>query len=113
VDGATRWQQIRNITLPMITAAFTPILLSSFAYNFNNFGIIYLLTEGGPAEPGNLATARSTDILISWGFNTAFTSAGNAAYGPASAIAMVVAVLTIGISIVNFRLAGVFKEARR
>ncbi len=113
VDGATKWQQVTGITLPMLQTAFVPIALSTFAFNFNNFGLIFLLTEGGPKLEGRLATAQSTDILISWGYNTAFTAAGNAAYGPASAIAIIVAVLTIGISIVNFRVAGVFKEAQK
>jgi arabinogalactan oligomer / maltooligosaccharide transport system permease protein len=113
IDGASRWAQVRHITLPNLTAAFTPIALGTIAYNFNNFMIIRLLTEGGPIERGQLPAARSTDILISWGYNTAFTNQGNQAYGMASAIALIVAVLTIGISIVNFRFAGVFNEARK
>ena len=113
IDGASRWEQVLHITLPNLTAAFTPIALGTFAFNFNNFGIIYLLTAGGPIENGQLPTARSTDILISWGYNTAFTGSGNQAYGMASAIALIVAVLTITISIVNFRAAGVFNEARK
>lgn len=112
VDGASPWQRVRSITLPMLTAAFTPIALSTFAFNFNNFGIIYLLTDGGPVVANRLSTAQSTDILISWGYKTAFRE-GAGAYGPASAIAIIVAVLTIGIAVFNFRLAGVFKEARR
>jgi arabinogalactan oligomer / maltooligosaccharide transport system permease protein len=113
IDGASRWAQVRHITLPNLTAAFTPIALGTIAYNFNNFTIIRLLTEGGPIERGQLPAARSTDILISWGYNTAFTNQGNQAYGMASAIALIVAVLTIAISIVNFRVAGVFNEARK
>jgi arabinogalactan oligomer / maltooligosaccharide transport system permease protein len=113
IDGASRWQQVVNITLPNLTAAFTPIALGAIAFNFNNFGIIYLLTAGGPIESGQLPTARSTDILISWGYNTAFTNQGNQAYGLASAIALIVAVLTIFISILNFRVTGVFNEARK
>jgi arabinogalactan oligomer / maltooligosaccharide transport system permease protein len=113
VDGATKLEQVRFITLPMLTTAFTPIILSTFAFNFNNFGIIYLLTAGGPAEVGREATARSTDILLSWGFNTAFTGAGAQAYGLAGAVSVIVGILTVAISIVNFRVAGVFREARR
>jgi arabinogalactan oligomer / maltooligosaccharide transport system permease protein len=113
IDGASRFEQVQHITLPNLTAAFTPIALGTFAFNFNNFGIIYLLTGGGPTEKGNLPTAQSTDILISWGYNTAFTGQGDQAYGMASAIALLVAVLTIGISLVNFRAAGVFNEARK
>jgi arabinogalactan oligomer / maltooligosaccharide transport system permease protein len=114
VDGATRWHQIRFITLPMLSAAFIPITLSAFAFNFNNFSIIYLLTNGGPAERVE-GVAKSTDILLSWGYKLAFSSGqdGGQAYGLASAVAVVVGILTIGISIVNFRFAGVFKEAKR
>lgn len=112
IDGASKWQQITYITLPLLKSAFTPILLSGFAFNFNNFGIIYLLTAGGPAQEGRTSTAQATDILISWGYNTAFSASGGAQYGFASAIAIVIAILTVAISVVNFRFAGVFKEAK-
>jgi arabinogalactan oligomer / maltooligosaccharide transport system permease protein len=111
IDGASRWNQTRFITLPMLTAAFTPIILGTFAFNFNNFGIIYLLTGGKPVEAGQLPTAHSTDILLSWGYNTAFLNGIDR--GMASAIAVLVAFLTIAISMVNFSVAGVFKEARK
>jgi arabinogalactan oligomer/maltooligosaccharide transport system permease protein len=111
IDGASRWNQTRFITLPMLTAAFTPIILGTFAFNFNNFGIIYLLTGGKPIEAGQLPTAHSTDILLSWGYNTAFLNGIDR--GMASAIAVLVAFLTIAISMVNFSVAGVFKEARK
>ncbi|MBB6097058.1 arabinogalactan oligomer/maltooligosaccharide transport system permease protein [Deinobacterium chartae] len=113
IDGASRVEQVRFITLPLLRSAFTPILLSGFAFNFNNFGIIYLLTQGGPPLAGRTATGQSTDILISWGYNTAFLSQGGANYAGASAIAVMIAILTVGISVFNFRAAGVFKETQR
>ena len=113
IDGASRWQQIVNITLPLLRNSFTPILLSGFAFNFNNFGIIYLLTQGGPPVAGRTSTAGATDILLSWGYNTAFGASGGQNYSLASAIALIIFVLTLGISLVNFKVAGVFEEARR
>ncbi|WP_409013291.1 ABC transporter permease subunit [Deinococcus sp.] len=113
IDGASRWGQIVNITLPLLRNSFTPILLSGFAFNFNNFGVIYLLTQGGPSVPGRTSTAGATDILLSWGFNTAFASSGGQNYALASTIAMIVFFLTLVISLVNFKAAGVFEEARR
>ncbi|GGM08338.1 ABC transporter permease subunit [Deinococcus aerophilus] len=113
IDGASRWQQITNITLPLLRSSFTPILLSGFAFNFNNFGIIYLLTQGGPPQQGREATAQSTDILLSWGYNTAFASSGGQNFALASAIALIIFFLTLAISLVNFKAAGVFEEARR
>ncbi|MFC3861617.1 ABC transporter permease subunit [Deinococcus antarcticus] len=113
IDGASRWQQITNITLPLLRNSFTPILLSTFAFNFNNFGIIYLLTRGGPPVEGQVSTAGATDILLSWGYNTAFASAGGQNFALASAIALIIFFLTLAISIVNFKAAGVFEEARK
>ena len=112
IDGASRWQQVTNITLPLLRQSFTPLLLSAFAFNFNNFGIIYLLTAGGPAQEGRESTAQSTDILLSWGYNTAFASSGGQNYALASAIALIIFFLTLAISLVNFKAAGVFDEAR-
>ncbi len=49
VDGASRWQQFRKITLPMLLMPLAPLLVGSFAFNFNNFNLIYLLTQGQPS----------------------------------------------------------------
>ncbi|ABF45796.1 carbohydrate ABC transporter membrane protein 1, CUT1 family [Deinococcus geothermalis DSM 11300] len=119
IDGASRWQQTTNITLPLLRQSFTPILLSSFAFNFNNFTVIYLLTAGGPGGPGGPpvqghdSTAGATDLLINWGYNNAFGAAGGQNYALASAVALIIFFLTLGISLVNFRAAGIFEEARR
>jgi arabinogalactan oligomer/maltooligosaccharide transport system permease protein len=112
VDGASPWQAFLNITLPLLRQPMTPILLSSFAFNFNNFYIIYLLTGGGPPQEGRLATAQATDILISWAYKTAFTAEGQSAYGLGAAISLLIFLLTVAISLVNFRLTGALREVR-
>ncbi|WP_018460497.1 ABC transporter permease subunit [Thermus oshimai] len=112
VDGATPWQALWGITLPLLEKPMMPILLSSFAFNFNNFYIIYLLTGGGPAEEGRLATAQATDILISWAYKTAFSAEGQSAYGLGAAISILIFFLTVAISLVNFRLTGALREVR-
>ena len=43
-----RWQVFRRVTLPLLLVAVAPLLIASFAFNFNNFNNIYLLTGGGP-----------------------------------------------------------------
>ncbi|WP_206679253.1 carbohydrate ABC transporter permease [Endozoicomonas acroporae] len=65
VDGASRFQQFKEITLPMILHQVAPSLVMTFAFNFNNFGAVYLLTEGGPINP-EYRFAGHTDILITW-----------------------------------------------
>jgi arabinogalactan oligomer/maltooligosaccharide transport system permease protein len=112
IDGASPWQALREITLPLLYPPMLPVLLTGFAFNFNNFNVIYLLTAGGPAQEGRLATAQATDILISWAYKTAFSTAGQTAYGLGAAISILIFFVTVAISYVNFRATGVLKEAQ-
>lgn len=65
IDGATSRQKFYRITLPMVLYQTAPYLILSFAYNFNNFNNIYLLTDGGPVNSA-YKYAGHTDILVSW-----------------------------------------------
>ena len=49
VDGGGAWQVFRKVTLPLLLIVVAPLMIASFAFNFNNFGNIYFLTGGGPA----------------------------------------------------------------
>ncbi len=51
IDGAGRWTTWRAITLPLLLISTAPLLISSFAFNFNNFTLIYMLTGAGHASP--------------------------------------------------------------
>nr|WP_300005606.1 ABC transporter permease subunit [Tissierella sp.] len=67
IDGATGWQKIRKITVPIVLFQTAPLLVGQYTFNFNNFSIIYLFNGGGPFNPskyGNLA--GSSDLLISY-----------------------------------------------
>ena len=48
VDGGGAWQVFRKVTLPLLLIVVAPLMIASFAFNFNNFNNIYLLTGGGP-----------------------------------------------------------------
>ena len=110
IDGANIWQRVTGVTLPLLRTALIPITLTGFAFNFNNFNIIYLLTDGGPGYDGGTSTARGTDILISWAYNEAFRSQGGFAYGLRSAISLLIFFITIAVSLMNFRVTGALKE---
>lgn len=110
IDGASAWQSFWSVTSPLLRNALVPIALTSFAVGFNNFNVIFLLTDGGPAYPGGTSTARATDILISWAYNEAFRSQGGFAYGLGSAISIIIFVITLAVSLVNFRVTGALKE---
>lgn len=113
IDGASPWQSFSHLTAPLLRAAMIPIVLSSFAFNFNNFNLIFLLTDGGPATSWGTATARGTDILISWAYNEAFRSQGGYAYGLGSAISILIFIITVAVSLINFRVTGALKEERK
>ncbi len=113
IDGARRFRQFWKITLPLLMTSVAPLLVGSFAYNFNNFVNIYLLTRGGPAMPDSITNAGSTDILISYTYKLAFQSERGQDFGYAAAISVFIFVIVAGISYVNFRLSGAFEETNR
>ena len=87
-----------------------PLLISSFAFNFNNFNVIYLVTQGRPPIPGAGTPAGATDILISYTYRLAFEGGSGTDYGLASAVAVVIFILIGTISYVNFRMTGVLER---
>lgn len=110
VDGASGWQQFRSITLPLLLVAVGPLLIGSFAFNFNNFTIIQLYNNGGPPIPGTPTPAGYTDILISYTFKLAFGGGRGADLGLAAAISIVIFVIVGAITIFNFRYTGMLEE---
>ena len=104
IDGASPWQQLRLIKLPLLLVSLTPLLISSFAFNFNNFTIIYLITGGGPSgDPSLGVDVGGTDILISFVYKIAFSSSQGADYGLASAFSILIFFIVGGLSMIGFR----------
>jgi multiple sugar transport system permease protein len=48
VDGASAWQRFRNVVLPSLRPIIVSITCLNFIWNFNSFGLVYVMTEGGP-----------------------------------------------------------------
>ncbi|WP_217586518.1 sugar ABC transporter permease [Lentibacillus saliphilus] len=105
VDGGTRWQKLKHITLPHVLFATAPLLIMQYAGNFNNFNIIYLFNEGGPAVRGQ--SAGGTDILISWVYKLTFETNN---YNMAAAITIIMGILVMGFAFFQFRKTAAFKE---
>ena len=72
--------------MPQIFPPLFPLLIASFAFNFNNFSLIYLLTGGKPDIVGSATVAGTTDLLVSYTFRMAFKDS-SARFGFASAVA--------------------------
>lgn len=111
VDGATAWQRFGKVTLPLLMLALAPLLVSSFAFNFNNFNGIFLVTAGGPF-PADNPTVGATDLLITYTFRLAFGQQG-AQYGLASAMSIYVYLIVAVLSIIGFRRTRAFQEVGR
>jgi len=103
IDGATGWQAFRLIKLPLLLISIAPLLIASFAFNFNNFTIIYLLTKGGPSDSGLTDyDVGGTDILITFVYKIAFSGTGQN-FGLASAFSILIFIVVATISLISFR----------
>ncbi len=106
VDGASASQKFWKLTVPMVLFATAPLLIMSFAHNFNNFNVVYFLTQGKPVNV-EYSYAGSTDILISWIYK--MTLEQNQ-FNMAAAVSILVFVIVAPISIWNFSRTKAFKE---
>lgn len=106
IDGASSFQQFRAITFPTVMFSFGPLLVMSFAGNINNFNLIYLLTNGNPAN-SSYQSAGSTDILITWLYKLTMDSGK---YNYASIIGIFIFILVASLAISNIRKTKAFKE---
>ena len=109
VDGANPWQIFRRIKLPLLLVTVTPLLIASFAFNFNNFNLIYMLTGGGPRFSDVSIPVGHTDLLISMVYKVAFTGQ-NRDYGLASAFTILIFIVVTVMAIISFRKTKALEE---
>ncbi|GAA1410348.1 sugar ABC transporter permease [Glutamicibacter uratoxydans] len=109
IDGAKPFQIFRLIKLPLLLVSVAPLLISSFAFNFNNFNVIYMLTEGGPRLENAGLNVGSTDILISMVYKVAFVGSQRD-YGLASAFSIIIFVLVALIAVISFKQTKALEE---
>ncbi|QDP40374.1 carbohydrate ABC transporter permease [Radiobacillus deserti] len=105
VDGGTRFQKFRHITLPHVLFATAPLLIMQYAQNFNNFNVIYLFNEGNPPIRGQ--NAGGTDILISWVYKLTFDTNN---YSMAAVVSIIMGVIVSAFAFYQFRQTKSFKE---
>jgi arabinogalactan oligomer/maltooligosaccharide transport system permease protein len=95
VDGATRWQRLTRVTLPIVLPSMLPAVLLGAIWTFNMFNVVFLVSGGEPDG--------TTDILISEAYRWAFTR--QAQYGYAAAYAVLIFALLFVSSRVMTRLS--------
>lgn len=108
IDGATPATMYFKITLRYIIFVMGPSLITTFIGNFNSFGVIYLLTGGGPTTNGFYGSAGHTDLLVTWLFN--LTMGGKADYKMASVIGILIFIISATISLIVYRNSSSFKS---
>ena len=106
IDGANKWQQFKNITFPMLWLQLGSTMILTFAFNFNNFGAIYLLTNSNPAD-GKLRYAGQTDILVSWIYKLTID---NSLYSLAATITIFIFLFVATISLLTFARSKTFNQ---
>lgn len=108
IDGATKSQKFRFITFPLIMYSTAPLLVMAFSGNFNNFGVIYFITQGGTgAGDIDTAFAGSTDILISWMYTL---TVEKKVYNMASVFSIFIFLIVGSVAAWNYSQTKAFKE---
>jgi raffinose/stachyose/melibiose transport system permease protein len=88
LDGATGWQQLRHITVPMMRETFAIVTILMITNVFKIFELVYMLTGGGPVH--------RSDTLVSYMYFVTFT---NQQYGYGMALAVIITILGAAVSI--------------
>ena len=110
IDGATAWDRMIRITVPLVLFQISPLLVTQYTFNFNNFSVIFLFNEGGPFNPqryGNLA--GSSDLLISYIYKLAIMNQYQAI---GAAITIFISLGLMVFAYLGFRNSKGFKEGR-
>ena len=108
VAGAGPLTNFFRITLPLIARPIAPLLIASFATNFNNLTLIALLTGGAPDYLDTEVPVGATDLLASYTYRMAFQDSGQN-YALACAISSIIFLLVAALAVFNLRL---FKVGR-
>jgi maltose/maltodextrin transport system permease protein len=87
------------------------LLITVFAFNFNNFVVIALLTDGRPDFLNTKVPAGTTDILVSYTYRIAFQDSGQN-FGLAAAVSTVIFFMVAALSLANIRLTKINAENR-
>ncbi|WP_068268691.1 carbohydrate ABC transporter permease [Caviibacter abscessus] len=110
MDGATNYQRLTKITVPLVLFQTSPLLVGQYTFNFNNFSAIYLFNSGGPFLPskyGNIA--GSTDLLISYIYKLTIENRYQAA---GSAITIFISIGLMIVAFIGYKNSKAFKEEK-
>jgi multiple sugar transport system permease protein len=96
MDGATPWEEFRDMTLPLMRNVVMVVTLLTIIWTFRSFSIIWILTRGEPIH--------RTDIVVTYLYKLAFE---NNTFGPGFALAVA---MFITLALFSFAYVGVLGE---
>ncbi|MEG0165436.1 carbohydrate ABC transporter permease [Anaerorhabdus sp.] len=96
LDGATAWQRLKKITIPMIMPAFTITLFLTLTNSFKQYDVILSLTGGGPSTMFMGQAIKATEVISMNIFNTASVE-NMMAQGQAKAVLFFIALVVISL----------------
>ena len=108
IDGATNFNKLTKITVPLVLFQTAPLLVGQYTFNFNNYSIIALFNNGGPFDPtkyGNLA--GSSDLLISYIFKLTMNNQYQAI---GATITVIISIALMIIAYIGYRNTDAFKR---
>lgn len=103
INSASPFQNFFKITLPLLIKPLTPLIIASFAFNFNNFVLIQLLTNSSPNRLSTTTPAGYTNLLVNYTYRIAFKSSKSQNFSLAAAIATLIFLLVSALAIVNLK----------
>ncbi|CAH0121308.1 MULTISPECIES: carbohydrate ABC transporter permease [unclassified Paenibacillus] len=92
VDGASKWRQFKSVTLPMLRPISVVVFLLLVIWTIKDFGIVYVLTKGGPS--------RVTEVLTVFIYQMGFK---NFEFGVAAAGGMILLILSLAFTVLYMK----------
>jgi arabinogalactan oligomer/maltooligosaccharide transport system permease protein len=106
VDGAGWWQQLTNITLPLLRPAVMPAIVLSSITTFQMFNTVWLITKGGPLRGAGMPGA--TEFVMVHAYKQVFQQQND---GNIAAFAVIVFILLFAATLYSLRLTRITKGA--
>ena len=106
LDGANVFQQFWYLTLPFVLFATTPVIISTFITQFNNFSIFYFLRPETVYASGYF-NANSSDLLINWMYNL---TVENRLYSLGSALSLILFAFMAVFSLITYVTSPAYKK---
>lgn len=92
IDGANAWQRFVSITLPLLRPIIGVVLLLGLIYTLKVFDVVYVMTNGGPAN--------TTQILATWSYNLSFAQQ---LFGQGAALGNVILIISLIVALFYLR----------